>query len=55
MFIPVTFRFILIILIISGLIYGAMVYLSEHVQPQTQDVTFEVPPHHFGSDKTNPE
>lgn len=47
---PTLFRFMSILAVIAGLIYGGMVALAVLVEPRERDVTVRVP-----SEKLNPE
>lgn len=46
---PTLFRFLTIIAIIAGIVYGAMYALATFVEPRTGEITVRVPP-----EKLNP-
>ena len=44
---PSLFRFLLVIAILAGIVYGGMLALATFVQPQQRDMTQIVPPSKF--------
>ncbi|EKF42005.1 hypothetical protein [Nitratireductor indicus] len=46
---PTLFRLVVIIAVLAGLVYGAMVALATFVQPQTGEISVRIPP-----EKLNP-
>jgi hypothetical protein len=44
---PTLFRFLAVVGIIAGLVYGGIVALAVLVQPQTRDITVSVPQDRF--------
>jgi hypothetical protein len=44
---PTLFRFLAVVGIIAGLIYGGIAALAVLVQPQTRDITVSVPQDRF--------
>ena len=46
---PTLFRFLVIIGVIVGLVYGAMFALATYVEPKQGEITVRIPP-----DKLNP-
>ncbi|HZS63758.1 MAG TPA: histidine kinase [Xanthobacteraceae bacterium] len=44
---PSLFRFLVIIGILGGLVYGAIFSLARFVKPTPREITFTVPPNKF--------
>jgi hypothetical protein len=44
---PSLFRFLLIVGILAGLVYGGMLALTHYVEPTPRDITVSVPPDRF--------
>ena len=44
---PTLFRFLVVVAIIIGVVYGGMLALALLVQPQTREITVTIPPDRF--------
>ncbi len=48
---PTLFRFLVVVAIIAGVVYGGMLALALLVQPQTREITVTIPPDRFAKQR----
>lgn len=48
---PTLIRFLVIVAIIAGIVYGAMYALANFVEPRTGEITVRIPPERLNPDR----